>query len=101
MTVAISPAPHTMPRKLKDQVLRERGVLIEGGRRVTVIRDGRDSKVTAQMRVIELRYGKPIKELLTSGSVRQVAQRLGVHYSQVSRWRKRLKVPSKEYPPTT
>ena len=45
---------------------------------------------TPSMRLLELQHQQPIEILLLSGSLRQVAEKLGIDHSTVSRWIKRL-----------
>ena len=47
---------------------------------------------TTAMLFIELRFGKPIEELLLSGSLSIVAKKLGISCSTASKWIKRLRL---------
>jgi len=47
---------------------------------------------THRMLLLELQFGKDIRELIAGGTVREAGARLGVHYSMISRWRQRLQV---------
>lgn len=46
---------------------------------------------TDKMRLLELRHETDIRDLVFGGTVREAAQRLGVHYSVISKWRARLR----------
>lgn len=49
---------------------------------------------TPFMRYLELRHGEPVEVLITRGSPRQVAKRLGVSHVTVWKWLRRLEVVS-------
>ena len=49
-----------------------------------------DPNKTLAMRLIEARLGKLIEELLSEGSLKEVAELLGIKESTVSKWRLRL-----------
>jgi len=79
----------TRERTLRQQVLRERAGLPQDTELDLDAR--RNGDKTPMMLVLEHAFGLSIEELLsTEHSTREVAQKLGVHYSQVSRWRTRL-----------
>lgn len=47
---------------------------------------------TDKMVLLEVKFGKDIRELISEGSVREVGYRLGVYYSTISRWRRMLDI---------
>ncbi len=49
-----------------------------------------DPNKTLAMRLIEARLGRLIEELLSEGSLKEVAKLIGVKESTVSKWRLRL-----------
>ena len=77
-------------QRLQEQILKHRGLKpasYTGLEENTVPPDGIK---TLTMRQIEARFGIPIEELLMEGSLNQVARRLGIDFTTVSRWRERL-----------
>tara|TARA_Y100000310_G_C20653118_1_gene800566 strand:+ start:487 stop:726 length:240 start_codon:yes stop_codon:yes gene_type:complete len=73
--------------------LREKGVKFEYGKRTVVaVRDEDIQPIpkTPMMLLVEARTGQDIKVLIQSGKVRDIAKRLGVNYSTISKWRKML-----------
>lgn len=49
------------------------------------------------MRYIEDKFGMPIEELLMSGSLRDIADRLEIALPTVSAWKKKLGLPLRTY----
>ena len=49
------------------------------------------------MRLLEGRFGIPITVMLNEGSLKEVAEFLGVDESTVSKWRLRLKLRTRMY----
>ena len=77
--------------RLQEQILKHRGLKpasYTGLEETTV--PPPDGIKTLAMRQIEARFGVPIEELLMEGSLNQVARRLGIDFTTVSRWRERL-----------
>jgi len=79
----------TTTKKMRERVLRERGVNLEHSRLNVKLVSSNGGK-TPTMLLLELRFNDDIKSLLSEGSVRDVAKRLGINYSTVSKWRKSL-----------
>ena len=75
-----------MRTETKDLILKER----KQKRMVLLPTTPLDSLKTPTMRLIEAQLGKPVEDILTSGSLSQVARLLGKDPAQISRWRKRL-----------
>ena len=89
------------PLTPKDRILKERGLLehrpapskhkrLQPAIKVTVSAIHK----TPLMRLLEHKYGKPIEDMLVSGSLSVVAKKLGneVDTSTLSRWIKKLKL---------
>lgn len=89
------------PLTAKERILKERGLTqrrpapkkhkrLQPSIKVTVPGESK----TPLMRLLEARYGKPIEDMLVSGSLSVVAKQLGneVDTSTLSRWIKRFKL---------
>lgn len=80
-----------MGKNLRDQVLREQGRGVDKEPWKLAITPKPPPDKTPAMQLLELRFdGVDIVDLLRDGSVREAAERLGIHFSMVSKWRKRL-----------
>lgn len=77
--------------RLRDQILKRRGLQPTEytGLEETSVPPS-DGVKTLTMRQIEARFNRPIEDLLVEGNLNQVANRLGVDFTTVSRWRERL-----------
>jgi len=42
------------------------------------------------MRLVEAQQDRPLEEVLLGGTTREVARKVGINYSTVSKWRKQL-----------
>lgn len=70
-----------MAKSLKHQILTEAQL-----RFAALATNGK----TPTMVLIEVRMGRPIEELLRSGTCRAAAKKLGVNFATISRWRAKL-----------
>lgn len=90
------PGPKAKARQLKgriqDDILRRHGLQRAGQGRLkrSEVTTDLDPFKTLAMRLVEQVIGIPLEDVLWDGTVRQVAKRLDVDYSTVSKWRKRL-----------
>jgi len=85
----------------RDRILKERGLLVKqpAPRKHKRLQPAIKVSIAAisktpLMRYLEQKYGKPIEDMLVSGSLSVVAKRLGseVDTSTLSRWIKKLKL---------
>ncbi len=77
--------------RIRRKVLKDRGLIRIGKGHLEPMPDEPvDPNKTLAMRLIEARLGKLIEELLSEGSLKEVAVLLGVKESTVSKWRLRL-----------
>ncbi len=87
-----------MTKKQMEKILRERGLMItqesKGKRRHIVSTPSQvpDNHKTPLMKMAEVTLGQPIEVILMSGSLSQVAGRIGCDPSTVSKMIKRLKL---------
>lgn len=79
-------------QRIQRDILRRRGLEPAGQGRLQPerIRLSGNKKKTLAMRLIESQLGLPIEVLLLDGKEADIAERLGIHHSTVSRWRLRL-----------
>lgn len=85
--------------KLQESILRQRGLVSKGrhsGLTVDKLPPANGNKTLA-MRLLEGRFGIPITVMLNEGSLKEVAEFLGVDESTVSKWRLRLKLRTRMY----
>ncbi len=77
--------------KLRRKLLKDRGLVSTGKGHLEPMPDEPDDpNKTLAMRLIEARLGVQIEELLSEGSLKEVALLLGIKESTVSYWRLRL-----------
>ncbi len=77
--------------KIRRKLLKDRGLVRAGKGHLEPMPDEpEDPNKTLAMRLIEARLGILIEELLSEGSLKEVAVLLGVKESTVSKWRLRL-----------
>jgi hypothetical protein len=85
-------------KTLKEKILQEHGLTeVRPGKRkhkklVHIAPTRQDSNKTTHMKLLERLHGKPIEELLLSGSLSYVAKLLDIDTSTASKWIKRLKL---------
>ena len=86
-----------MPRKtIRSKILKARGEVSAGyGKISTPDKLSAAFHKTHLMKYIELQFGKPLPELIAKGTIYDVAKRLGVDYSTISKWRKVIKESDK------
>ena len=78
---------------LRNQVLAERRLKLVPNGKLGYIKVGNYTvKKTEKMKNLEHEHGADIRDLISKGSVRRVARRLGVHPSIISRWRDTLQI---------
>ena len=88
----------THAKSVKDRILEERGLIkhqpakYKHGKMVRIPPSPLDSLKTPTMKYLELRHRKTIQDMLVAGSLSQVARKLGVDPSTVSKWIKHLKL---------
>lgn len=88
---------------IRKQILRERGLTVtkpgkRKHRRLAVVpATSLDELKTPTMRYLELKFCQPIEELLLLGSLGSTAEQLGINFTTVFKWRKRLNL---NYSPT-
>ena len=80
--------------KLQEQILRQRKLVDAGGYSGLTIDKlpPADGVKTLAMRLLEARFGIPIAVLLSTGTLKEVAEFLGVDESTISKWRLRLRL---------
>ena len=77
--------------RVRRKILKDRGLVRTGKGHLEPMPDEPDDpNKTLAMRLIEARLGTQIEELLSEGSLKEVALLLGVKESTVSYWRLRL-----------
>ncbi len=77
--------------RTRRKLLKDRGLVKTGqGHLEPMPEEPADPNKTLAMRLIEARLGVQIEELLSEGSLKEVALLLGVKESTVSKWRLRL-----------
>ncbi len=77
--------------KIRRKLLKDRGLVRTGKGHLEPMPDEPDDpNKTLAMRLIEARLGVVIEELLSEGSLKEVAVLTGVKESTVSKWRLRL-----------
>ncbi|KKM94904.1 hypothetical protein LCGC14_1193760 [marine sediment metagenome] len=82
--------PH-FKEKIRQKILKRRGLVRTGQGHLEPMPDEPDDpNKTLAMRLIEARLGVVIEELLSEGSLKEVAVLIGVKESTVSKWRLRL-----------
>jgi len=83
-------------KDLRDKILAEHGLTVyqraKGKQRrlVTVLPTMPTGSKTILMELLEARHKKDIRKLLMAGSLTVVAKNLGIDFTTVSKWRKRL-----------
>ena len=78
---------------IRNRLLKERGLVpVSGGKLRKVPVTQLDHLKTDKMRLIEIKYGKTIEEMLTSGTCREVEKRYGIDFTTVSRWINKLNI---------
>ena len=80
-------------RSLKQKILKKRNVVLEPRTKNPISVDEMPTPFhkTTRMKLIELKHGVPIQELVSVGSIDDVAYVIGVDRSTVSKWRKRIR----------
>ena len=77
--------------RVRRKVLKDRGLIRTGqGHLEPASTEPGDPNKTLAMRLIEDRLGVMIEDLLSEGSLKEVAVLLGIKESTVSKWRLRL-----------
>jgi len=77
--------------KLRRKLLKDRNLIRTGqGHLEPVPDEPNDPNKTLAMRLIEARLDRLIEDLLVEGSLKEVADLLGIKESTVSKWRLRL-----------
>ena len=77
--------------RVRRRILKERGLIRTGQGHLEPMPDEPvDPNKTLAMKLIEARLGVSIEELLSEGSLKEVALLLGIKESTVSKWRLRL-----------
>jgi len=77
--------------RVRRKLLKDRGLVRVGKGHLEPMPDEpEDPNKTLAMRLIEARLGIMIEELLSEGSLKEVALLIGVKESTVSKWRLRL-----------
>ena len=76
--------------KVRKQILKGRGVTQEKHTRRLITHDEEPAPFnkSPMMKYIELKHGDKLENLLWPGTIYEVAKRLGIDYSTVSKWRK-------------
>jgi len=79
-----------VPKKtIKSRILKSRGEVSAGyGKVATPDKLSAAFHKTHLMKYIELQFHEPLDKLIANGTIYEVAKRLGVDYSTVSKWRK-------------
>lgn len=77
--------------RFRRKLLKDRGLVRTGQGHLEPMPDGpNDPNKTLAMRLIEARLDRQIEDLLSEGSLKEVATLLGIEESTVSKWRLRL-----------
>ncbi len=77
--------------RIRRKVLKDRGLIRTGKGHLEPMPDEPvDPNKTLAMRLIEARLDRLIEDLLMEGSLKEVADLLGIKESTVSKWRLRL-----------
>ena len=80
----------TQPSDIRKRLLKQRGVELKRlSRKPIPIEDTpAPYKKTALMRLTELRFKTPLKQLIFAGTIYEAERKLGVDATTVSKWRK-------------
>lgn len=80
----------TRPSQLRKRILKSRQVELSKNTRKPVTYDDAPSIIdkTYLMKYVELKHGGKIEDLLYPGTIYEVAKRLGIDFTTVSKWRK-------------
>lgn len=76
--------------KIRRKILKQHNLKRAGKGHLESVPDDTDPNKTLAMRLIEAQRGVMIEELLSEGSLKEVALELRIGESTVSLWRKRL-----------
>lgn len=77
--------------RIRRKVLKDHGLIRTGqGHLEPTPDEPADPNKTLAMRLIEARLGRLMEDLLAEGSLKEVADLLGIKESTVSKWRLRL-----------
>jgi len=74
--------------ELRRKILKDKKLVKVGRKLVSFDELPSDYHKTQLMKYIELKSGSPLEDLVLNGSTRQVAKRLGINYSTISKWRR-------------
>ena len=80
----------TTQKQLRTRILKRRGVELEKGTKRPLTYDELPSSFPKSrlMKYIELKFGDKLENLIASGTIYELAKRLGVDASTISKWRK-------------
>jgi len=78
----------TKTADLRRQILKGRKLAKQGKKLVTYDDVPAPYHKTQHMKYVELKFGAPLEDLIMNGSNREAAERVGVDYSTISKWRK-------------
>jgi len=78
----------TRTTDLRRQILKGRKLTKQGKKLVTYDDMPAPYRKTQHMKYVELKFGAPLEDLIMTGSNREAAERVGVDYSTISKWRK-------------
>lgn len=84
----------TTQAALRRMILKSRNIgVLERGTRNPLPYSDAPSKFnkTYAMKLLELRYGTPVEELIMEGNIYELEKRLGVDATTISRWRKKIR----------
>lgn len=89
-------------KDIREKILKEHGLISQqrakGKQRRLVIQPPYIpiASKTTLMELLETRHKKPIQKLLLAGSLTVVAKNLGIDFTTVSKWKKRLGLNGEE-----
>ena len=74
--------------ELRRKILKDKKLVKIGRKLVSFDELPSDYRKTTLMKYIEVKFGASLEDLVLNGSTRQVAKRLGINYSTISKWRR-------------
>ena len=83
----------TRPSDIRRRILKQRKVQLAPHSRKPITHDDAPSSFPKSrlMKYIELKYNDTLEHLISKGTIYEVAKRLDINYTTVSKWRKLIR----------
>lgn len=90
--------PKVSKEKLQAQILKEHNIvpIFQNGKKKTIPLSFNTPRTYA-MKLLEIKFGKPIELIISVGTLDEVASTTGVERSTISKWRDKLGINFSEY----